>query len=117
MKIAILGTEYEIKYLDYTNDGDFKKRSIDGYCDLIAKKIVVCNMSTYPGYEENPSESNAIIEKNNLRHEIMHAFLYESGLSSNSGNDTAWSENEEMVDWIALQFPKILTVFREVGCI
>ena len=37
-----------------------------------------------------------------LRHELTHAFLYESGLDAES-----WGDNEEIVDWIALQVSKM----------
>ena len=50
-----------------------------------------------------------------IRHEILHAFLYESGLRENSNQTGAWAENEEMVDWFAIQFPKILKVYKKLG--
>lgn len=28
-----------------------------------------------------------------------------------------WAKNEEIVDWIALQFPKLLKAFKEADCI
>ena len=70
--------------------------------------------------EDMSSHENSIGAKKDLknyqrqviRHEILHAFLYESGLEGNS-----WAINEEMVDWLAIQFPKIEKAFREVGCI
>ena len=40
-----------------------------------------------------------IVGKKVIRHELVHAFLFESGLSVNS-----WADNEEIVDWIAIQF-------------
>lgn len=52
-------------------------------------------------------------EKKVLRHEIVHAFLFESGIDSSS----EWARNEEIVDWIALQFPKLLDAFKETECI
>ena len=54
-------------------------------------------------------------QRKTLRHEIVHAFLYESGLWQNSFKD--WARNEEMTDWIALQFEKLLDVFKEVKAI
>ena len=50
-----------------------------------------------------------------IRHEIVHAFLYESGLDVNSLSGGAWAKNEEMVDWMAIQIPKILKAFQEAG--
>ena len=43
-----------------------------------------------------------------IRHEIIHAFLYESGMKECSSATQSWVENEEMVDWFAIQIPKIV---------
>lgn len=51
-------------------------------------------------------------KKKITRHEIIHAFLFESGLDFNS-----WGRNEEFVDWLALQFPKIIKAFEEAKCL
>jgi len=48
------------------------------------------------------------------RHEIVHAFLYESGLDCNSLKQYNWAENEEMVDWFAIQGPKIFKIYKEL---
>lgn len=115
MKINILGTDYEIKFKDYEEDAYFKKHGASGYCNAFGKEICVCNMSTYPGYENEKGEDQRVVENETLRHEIIHAFLNESGLKGSSGvTNYGWAENEEMIDWIALQFPKILKVFQEV---
>lgn len=51
-------------------------------------------------------------------HEITHAFLDESGLQHCSSVPMgAWARHEEMVDWIAIQFPKIMKAFQEVGAL
>ena len=42
-----------------------------------------------------------------LRHEIIHAFFEESGLDE-------YSENEELVQWLAIQFPKLMKVLEDV---
>ena len=56
--------------------------------------------------------------KQTLRHEIIHAFLHESGLSdSTMQSPRGWAKNEEMIDWIAFQGPKIYEVWEEVGAI
>ena len=53
------------------------------------------------------------MEKRILRHEIIHAFAFESGLA----DDSAWAMDEEMTDWIAHQFPKMLAAFKAVGAL
>lgn len=112
--INVLGTDYTITEKDYTEDKSFKQREIYGYCDTVLKEIVVCRMKTYDGWEEEPETRVEAYQKYMLRHEITHAFLQESGLADNSATLEAWATNEEMVDWIALQYPKIQKVFHEL---
>ena len=52
-----------------------------------------------------------------MRHEITHAFLNESGLDANASDTDCWAKNEEMVDWFAIQSPKIYKAFNEVGAL
>lgn len=84
---------------------------VDGYTDSSVRTIVIeatITDNTDPQAKANLEE----YKKTVIRHEIIHAFLYESGLEGNTGKCKNWSQNEEMVDWIAIQFPKILKVFK-----
>ena len=99
MKVNVLGTDYEI---------EVKKRSEDsllesscGYTDTSVKKIVVFDPAG-----ETDADCVADLEYHQqkvIRHEILHATLYESGLAENSD----WAFKEEIVDWIAIQIPKL----------
>ena len=40
-------------------------------------------------------------------------FLFESGLAENS----EWAQNEEMVDFFAIQFPKLMEAFKNADAI
>lgn len=116
MTVNILGTEYRIVKKSYTDDSDFAKRSIDGYCDPLNKCIVYCDMTTYPGWENETSQDAATVEKQIIRHEIVHAFFNESGLSESSFKvDGPWAKNEEMVDWFALQGLKIYKAWEDAN--
>lgn len=118
MDVSISGTKYRIVKKKYNEDEAFNRLSIDGYCDGYQKLIVYCDMSTYPGWQHEPEKTVKLCEKHTLRHEIVHAFLNESGLSDNSlvsGN--GWATNEEMVDWIASRGPLIYEAWREAGAL
>lgn len=118
MTVNILGTEYTVTVKKYDEDEAFERRSIDGYCDGLTKNIVVCDMTTYKGWEHEPQETIEAAQKQTLRHEIVHAFFDESGLGDSSFRvDCAWSQNEEMVDWFALQGPKIYKAWQEAGAL
>lgn len=113
MKVNILGTEYTITRKKYEDDPVFKDRSIDGYCDGYLKEIVICDLSTYPGWKNEPESCVKTAEKQTVRHEIVHAFLDESGLNDSAfAYDRAWAQNEEMVDWIAWQGAKLYEAWR-----
>ena len=101
--VNILGTEYTIETHKVSEDSYLEKNRLAGYCGEEDKLIVVADMSEEKYW------------KKTLRHEITHAFLNESGLSDSSNRyEGAWSKNEEMVDWFAIQSPKIMRVFEEL---
>lgn len=106
--LNILGTDYTIKR--QSKEENPKLENAYGLCESYSKEIVVDT------FDEEKKDAMAVdnfeqFEKKVLRHEIIHAFLGESGLKSNSD----WAENEEMVDWFAIQSPKIFKAFNELG--
>ena len=99
-------------------DSYLEENDYIGYCDEIIKRIVILDLSKDKDYKDETEDYRRKLEKECLRHEIIHAFLSESGLSHSSLNyGGAWAKNEEMVDWIAIQFPKILKAFQESECL
>ena len=62
-------------------------------------------------------EEKEVARKLNLRHEIVHGFLSESGLAYNANDSNCWAKNEEMVDWFAMQGPKIYQAWKEAGAV
>lgn len=116
--VNILGTEYSVKIKKYDEEEIFEKKHISGYCDYWIKEIVICDLSTYPDFVCEPLQSIESMQRETLRHEIVHAFLYESGLEESAHiYNEAWTMNEEMVDWIALQGVKIYRAWEEVGAV
>ena len=118
MTIDILGTKYKVEFKKYNEDEVFERRGIGGYCDNYAKRIVVCKMSTYKGWEYEAEDTKEKCEKLTLRHEIVHAVFNESGVADNSNwEDGTWARNEEMVDWIAAQGSKIYKAWQDAKAI
>lgn len=109
MTVCILGTSYSINIRCEKDDERLK--DCDGYCDWTTKRIVI--------EEENEGtlEDMQEYKKKVLRHEIVHAFLLESGLHECSGEHAAWAANETMVDWIARQGIKIYRAWEEANAI
>ena len=111
IKINILGTEWNVLYHTIEENESFA--SCDGYCDPSAKKIhfrKYTETEDFRGYE-----NRELLQKKTLRHEIIHAFMFESGLWRNTGDVETWAMNEEMVDWIAIQMPKMVKAMQDAG--
>lgn len=118
LKINVLGTDYTIKRVNNGQDDYMDKMHFGGYCDGSKKEIVILNLKTVPDWENESKEVISYREKETIRHELIHAFLNESGLEWNSFTpDKAWAKNEEMVDWFAIQMPKLLKAFKAANCI
>lgn len=112
-KVNILGTEYTIRHRDEKEDSLLDGKFRDGYTDFSTHEIVICNKRDDCELQDYESYKKVI-----LRHELMHAFLMESGLDASSISTCgAWATNEEMVDWFAIQSPKIFKVYAELGLI
>lgn len=106
--VSVLGVEYTITKEHNTP----RLENVDGFCDDTTKEIVV---ETYAGDDGKPGcKAKLDVQRmKNLRHEIVHAFAFESGLAENS----PWAQNEEIVDWIAIQGPKIWKAWQEAGAV
>lgn len=104
----VLGTDIQILFRKEKDD--LKLENCVGYFDSSKGWIIVKIL-------EPDAMSLGDLDKYQkeiLRHEIVHAFLYESGPYACSNQVTNWASNEEMVDWFAIQSPKIFKVFQEL---
>ena len=105
-KINILGTDYTI----FTNVSEHEKpfmKNNDGVTDFTTKEIFIAVLDD--GDPMN-MQNMRVYEDRTIRHEIVHAILFESGLDHN----TKWARNEEIVDWIAIQTPKLFSMFEKI---
>lgn len=109
MKINVLGTEYTISEHHDTEDETLKK--FDGYCDKTSKKIVIAKKAS-----DCDLDDFEVYRKKILRHEIIHAFLFESGLHENFEHPQ-YGHDETTIDWFAVQFPKMVKAFEQAGCL
>lgn len=112
MDISVLGTDYKIEYRNLKDDD--KLEEMEGYTDLYKKLIVIGKLEQREYFKDEEEEKLQKVKNKILRHEIIHAFLHESGLDSNSNKSYSWADNEEMVDWIAIQSPKIFKIYKDL---
>lgn len=102
-EVNVLGSTYKIKFDSSKNDPDLEEN--DGYCCAYNSTI---GINTNMFNTNNPIVARSFINKV-IRHEIVHAFLFESGMNGLC----EWAENETIVDWIAIQLPKLKTACKD----
>lgn len=107
ISVCVLGTQIQVIFRK--EEEDEKLEELGGYYDSTLKRIVV----KIPEEDKLSVGDLEAHQKKVLRHEILHAFLCESGLDFSSCQADAWATNEEMVDWFAIQSPKIFKVYSE----
>lgn len=105
-RINVLGTLYRVDMVPESEDP--KLEDMDGYMDPSIKRIVVADVKQRPADKESVHNMEWF-QKNIVRHELIHAFITESGLE-----DAFW-HNEDMVRWLAYMFPRLLEAFNEAG--
>jgi hypothetical protein len=112
-RVTILGSEWKIELRKGKQDAGLK--GLGGYCDKTTRLIVIRQQHGEP----KPRECSDLreYERGCLRHEIVHAFFFESGLAHSSRGVSAWAVNEEMVDWIAEMHTKIHAAYVEAGAL
>ena len=107
--VDILGVKWSIH--ERSESEDKRLEGCDGYSDWTTKEIAVEREVT-----GTLGDMEAYIRKV-LRHEIVHAFLLESGLHEASAPTDAWATNEEMVDWFARMGQRIYQAWETVGAL
>lgn len=103
-EINILGTQYKVLNEEFQDDME-----CDGLCDVTTHEIKVRknNVNKVGNMDE--------LIKRALRHEIIHAFMFESGLGFDWQHSEEFGHDETTVDWFATQAPKIYKVYLELG--
>lgn len=109
MTIDILGSRWTIE--ERSEAEDERLSDCDGFCDWTVRKIVIERET-----EGNLEDMDRYIRKVK-RHEIIHAFLFECGLSEAALPTEAWARNEEMVDWLARMGERIYKAWKDAGAV
>jgi hypothetical protein len=105
-EVNILGTTY---YLEIDETDLLKNINADGLHKKYAKKIIVRKLNDFLDDSDSVQEKKERA-KEVLRHEIIHAFFSAAGLDD-------YCANEQLVNWLAIQFQKIKKVVEETEAI
>lgn len=99
-KVNVLGQDYSVVMIPYGSDAMFVGSDMQGYTDTTDHSIILQDFTTVSDMGDP-----LVLVGRIVRHELVHAFLEESGLSDNWTHQDG--QDETIVDWIAIQWPKI----------
>lgn len=103
-KISVLGKEWEVCIVKPEEDA--RLNDTDGFADWTALKIVIANRMSEGNLEYPYGYLLKVV-----RHELIHAFMRESGLGECA---FAGPDMEEIwVDWLAIQWYKLGKIIDE----
>lgn len=97
--IRILGTPWRVCVAPM--EADKRLDDCDGFTDKTSKLMMIADRRSSSDFDDP-----VIYLRKVIRHEIIHAFLLESGLDECVMHQELGQE-EQMVDWFAYQYPKI----------
>ena len=98
--VNILGTEYTL-----TEGCDDK--TADGWAKFYKKEIQIKPKDQMLDGNESSDDEKTARQKEVIRHELYHCFLYEG-----TGMDYSWDEN--LINFLAMSAPKIFKAFQDL---
>ena len=101
-EVNVLGTVYAIETRKWNDDR--KLHEALGYVEQYSKKIILKDIFPDCMTVEDVDQ----LRREVARHEIVHAFFFESGMSE-------WAEDETLVEWVAVMLPKLAAAMCEAG--
>ena len=99
--LDILGDDWTVRIIP--TEEDERLKDCDGFTDITSRTITVDSMDTVKRFE---LDDKSAYVKHAIRHEVVHAFFFASGLGFNFEHKDIGHE-ETVVDWIACQFHKL----------
>lgn len=99
----ILGENYDFAH----NTKELEKMGSDGICQQYSKKITVREMADMLD-DTDDMEAKKIRYNEVCRHEVIHAFFGEAGFEQ-------YNNDERLVVFLAVNFPKMAKIFNEKG--
>lgn len=112
-KTKVLGEVWRIQVKTAEEEPELAEREIGGYCDVYRNLIVIRDFRA----EVDEPEVAVGFMKEALRHELVHSFMKNSGIWSNSHGSDCIGTDEMITDWIAIQAPKMFKVFVECNAL
>lgn len=109
--VNIMGVDWTLKIV--ADDPAFDKAQ--GYTNYASREIIVEAIKEPSNPLDFDLKAQYINQKRVIRHEVVHAYLFECGLADDSASvSEGWAINEEMIDWFARISPRIFDTYKEL---
>lgn len=105
--VKILGQTWRVKICSMETEPRLK--TLSGFTDRTSHFIGIID----PDEKECNLDNPVALVKEIMRHEVIHAYMFESGLGD-SWEHSQYGQDETIVDWIALQFDKMWVTIKDL---
>lgn len=104
--LSILGTEYKLRFLSSDEYPKLKSCEADGLFEPYTKELII-NTDMFSRGSNDQVENLHEYQNKVIKHEIIHAFLHESG-------SLDYAADERLVDLLSIQIDKIFAVLSSI---
>lgn len=111
MTVNIFGSNWTI--VEDCDENDLFEQNCVGFCDQTSRTIVLKKLSDKELLGIGDIEQ---LRKYTLRHELIHAALFECGMGDNWMR-VPMGHDETSVDWLAFKAPQLYQIFRDANAI
>ena len=109
IKVPILGEEWTVRIVSEASDPRFKKLNCDGFCDWSTKEMIVNNGDPKEAWSIGDPKNNIL---HSIKHELVHAYMFASGLAGDWEHKNEFGQEETVVDWVAWQMEKMADTMK-----
>lgn len=109
ISVVVAGVPYSIQLVPDGTIPYIGNDTNEGLCDYSVKEITVHDV-TQESREGDDMKNLEFIRNNNIKHELVHAFLFETGNSE-------YASDEKLVELIALSIEKLHTLCEDADAI
>ena len=103
--VDILGTHYHVRSVSETEDKRIRNKN--GFTDWTSKEICIEKI-----WDGDLSVMDNLVKKV-IRHELIHAFMFESGFGD-CFEHGEYGQEETVIDWFSFQFEKIANAIEKI---
>lgn len=102
--VPVLGEQWVLQIVSKEKEPRFERLNCDGFCDWTTRQMIVRSFNKDDDFSVRDPRASML---HSIKHELVHAFMFASGLAADWEHKSEFGQEETVVDWIAWQMEKM----------